>query len=137
MEAVVRGNTRATAILLAGLMATILLVPFVSVSASLTTAQSDVYLSCVEDDECLLTPTPIGEEVLSDTVFASPAQPRSLTFEFDMDPEQNQLALLPSVLTSMEIDFRFSGDATGAARPELDVSLILGQSVTDLSLIHI
>ena len=79
MEAVVRGNTRATAILLAGLMATILLVPFVSVSASLTTAQSDVYLSCVEDDQCLLTPTPIGEEVLSDTVFASPAQPRSLT----------------------------------------------------------
>jgi hypothetical protein len=131
MEAVVRGNTRTTAILLAGLMATILLVPFVSVSASLTTAQSDVYLSCVEDDECLLTPTPIGEEVLSDTVFASPAQPRSLTFEFDMDPEQNQLALLPSVLTSMEIDFRFSGDATGAARPELDISLILGQSVTD------
>ena len=131
MEGVVWGHTRTTAMILAALMASILLLPFVSVSASLTTAQSDVYLSCVEDDECLLTPTPIGEELLSDTVFASPAQPRSLTFEFDMDPGQNQLALLPSMLTSMEIDFRFSGDATGAARPELDVSLILGQSVTD------
>ena len=101
MEGVVRENTRATAMLLTTLMASILLVPFVSVSASLTTAQSAVYLSCVEDDECLLTPTPIGEEILSDTVFASPAQPRSLTFEFDMDPGQDQLALLPSVLTSM------------------------------------
>ena len=112
-------------------MLCLILVPVRISSASLTVDGGSLYLSCVEDDDCLLSPTPIGEEVVTDSVFASPAQPKTVTIEFDMSPMQEELALLPSVLSRMEIDLRFTGDATGAARPALEVSLILGQSVTD------
>lgn len=113
--------------LMLGLMA----MPIGLSSGSLTIEDGSFYLSCVEDDDCLLSPTPIGEELISEQVFASPAQPKTVSIEFDMSPVQSQLALLPTLLARMEIDLRFTGDATGAARPALDVSLILGQSVTD------
>ena len=77
-----------------------------------------------------LTPVASGEEVISNTVFASPAQPDTITFEFDMDPQQSHLALLPSTLKSMIIDLRFTGELSGANKPELEVSLILASSVT-------
>ena len=125
------GKSRFYALLFTWLMLCLLLVPVTISSASLTVDGGSLYLSCVEDDDCLLSPTPIGEEVVTDSVFASPAQPKTVTIEFDMNPVQEELALLPSVLLRMEIDLRFTGDATGAARPALDVSLILGQSVTD------
>jgi hypothetical protein len=122
-----RSRTLLLTVLLLGMMGA----PATNASASISVEDGSLFLSCVEDDDCLLSPTPIGEEIITDTVFASPAQPTSLTFEFDMNPEQSQLALLPSILKRFEVDFRFSGDATGAARPALDASLILGSSVTD------
>ena len=131
MGIVPRRGSRVPATVLVALLAILFFHPIGFASASLTTEQGDLFLSCTEDEVCLLTPTPIGEEIVSDSVFASPAQPESLTFEFDLDPKQNQLALLPSSLAKFEVDFRFTGDATGAARPQLDASLILGQSVTD------
>jgi hypothetical protein len=124
-------GSRVPATVLVVILAILVLHPIGFASASLTTEQDDLFLSCTEDEVCLLTPTPIGEEIVSDSVFASPAQPELLTFEFDLDPGQDQLALLPSSLAKFEVDFRFTGDATGAARPQLDASLILGQSVTD------
>ena len=85
-------------------MLCLLLVPVTISSASLTVDGGSLYLSCVEDDDCLLSPTPIGEEVVTDSVFASPAQPKTVTIEFDMNPVQKELALLPSVLLKMEIE---------------------------------
>lgn len=103
-----------------------------AVQANLTESSSgeELFLSCIQDDECLLTPVASGEEVISNTVFASPAQPDTITFEFDMDPQQSHLALLPSTLKSMIIDLRFTGELSGANKPELEVSLILASSVT-------
>ncbi len=131
MGSVEDGSARRCAICLIGLFFGLLLAPSTVVSASLNTEDGSVFLSCVADDDCLLSPTPIGEEIISDSVFASPAQPKIITLEFDMDPGQTELALLPDVMARMEIDLRFTGDVTGAARPSLDLSLILGQTVTD------
>lgn len=124
-------RTRIFPVVFSALLLGFLLGPYATVSASLTVGESSLYLSCVADDDCLLSPTPIGEEVVSESVFASPAQPKTVTLEFDMAPAQRELALLPTVLARMEVDLRFTGDTTGAARPALDLSLILGQTVTE------
>ena len=102
------GKSRFYALLFTWLMLCLILVPVRISSASLTVDGGSLYLSCVEDDDCLLSPTPIGEEVVTDSVFASPAQPKTVTIEFDMSPMQEELALLPSVLSRMEIDLRFT-----------------------------
>jgi hypothetical protein len=90
-----------------------------------------LFLSCIQDDECQLTSVASGEEVVSNSIFASPAQPETVTLEFEMDPRQVELALLPTLLDSMILDLRFTGEVSGYNKPELDVSLILGSSVTE------
>ena len=107
-----------------------LLMPGVQANLNQSNDGGELFLSCIQDDECLLTSSAIGEEIISDSVFASPAQPDTITLEFEMDPEQKELALLPSLLTSMVIDLRFTGEVSGANKPELEVSLLLGSTVT-------
>ena len=107
-----------------------LCIPAVQANLSEASSGEELFLSCIQDDECLLTPVASGEEVISNTVFASPAQPDTITFEFDMEPKQSDLALLPTTLKSMVIDLRFTGELSGANKPELEVSLILASSVT-------
>ena len=107
-----------------------LCIPAVQANLSESSSGEELFLSCIQDDECFLTPVASGEEVISDTVFASPAQPDTISFEFDMNPQQSDLALLPSTLKSMVIDLRFTGELSGANKPELEVSLILASTVT-------
>lgn len=125
------GHAQGGAVLALCLLSCLFLAPVVHASPTLTAEDGTVYLSCVEDDDCLLSPTPVGEELVTDSVFASPAQPETVSIEFDMLPAQTDLALLPTTLTRMEIDLRFTGDVTGAAKPSLDIALILGQTVTE------
>ena len=125
------GHAQGGAVLALCLLSCLFLAPIVHASPTLTAEDGTVYLSCVEDDDCLLSPTPVGEELVSDSVFASPAQPETVSIEFDMLPAQTDLALLPTTLSRMEIDLRFTGDATGVAKPSLDIALILGQTVTE------
>ena len=117
-------------IVVLGVLLFSLCIPAVQANLTESSSGEELFLSCIQDDECLLTPVASGEEVISNTVFASPAQPDTITFEFDMDPQQSHLALLPSTLKSMIIDLRFTGELSGANKPELEVSLILASSVT-------
>ena len=116
------------------LLLSVLLLPLLisGVQANLNQSSDggELFLSCIQDNECFLTPVATGEEVISDTVFASPAQPDTITFEFEMDPQQKELALLPSLLKSMVVDLRFTGEFSGANKPELEISLILASTVT-------
>jgi hypothetical protein len=107
-----------------------LFMPGVQANLNQSTNGGKLYLSCIQDNECFLTSVASGEEIISDTVFASPAQPDTITLEFEMDPQQRELALLPSLLTSMELDLRFTGEVSGANKPEMEVSLILASTVT-------
>ena len=47
-----------------------------------------------------------------------------------MATQQVDLALLPTQLSSMELDLRFTGEFSGYNKPELEVALILGSTVT-------
>lgn len=107
-----------------------LFMPVVQANLNQSTNGGKLFLSCIQDNECFLTSVASGEEIISDTVFASPAQPDTITLEFEMDPQQRELALLPSLLTSMELDLRFTGEVSGANKPEMEVSLILASTVT-------
>ena len=82
------GHAQGGAVLALCLLWCLFLVPIVHASPTLTAEDGTVYLSCVEDDDCLLSPTPVGEELVSDSVFASPAQPETVSIEFDMLPAQ-------------------------------------------------
>lgn len=91
-----------------------------------------LFLSCVSDDECLLTPVPTGEEIISGSVQANPVSTETVALEFDMFPEQTELALLPDTMDELVIDLRVQGDVLGLYRPEMDVRVIIGSSVTNL-----
>ena len=91
-----------------------------------------LYFSCESDDNCQLTPVPIGEEIISGSVQANPLMTESVAIEFDMIPAQTELAVLPETLDELFVDLRVQGDAVGVYTPEMDVKLIIGSSVTDL-----
>src|SRR6056300_1322195 len=80
----------------------------VHASAGLTSEENggDLFLSCREDNDCVLTPTPIGEEVVAGQSSANTFQSETVTFEFEADPPQDHVALLPERIALMEIDFR-------------------------------
>ena len=107
----------------------------VNAQAGVTSGEDggELFLSCREDNDCVLTPTPIGEEVLTGQSTANAFQPETLTFEFAADPPQNHVAVLPDVLTLMELDFQHQTEAGGLFKPALDVRLVLGQNVNDWS----
>ena len=91
-----------------------------------------LFLSCISDDECLLTPVATGEETITGSVQANPVSTETVALEFDMFPEQTELALLPDVIDELVIDLRVQGDVLGIYRPEMDVRVIIGSSVTTL-----
>ena len=91
-----------------------------------------LFFSCVSDDECLLTPVATGEETITGSVQANPLSTETVALEFDMFPEQTELALLPDVLDELVIDLRVQGDVLGLYKPQIDVRIIIGTSVTNL-----
>lgn len=113
---------------------TLLAQPFVpAASAGLTKEEGDLFLSCLEDNDCVLSPTPVGEEQISDQTFANIVQPETVVFEFIMSPGQDHIALLPEFIDVLEIDFKHQTEAGSLFRPAMDVRLVLGESVNDWS----
>ena len=55
-----------------------LLIPAVQANLNQSVDGGELFLSCIQDDECFLTSVASGEEILSDTIFASPAQPDTI-----------------------------------------------------------
>ena len=108
--------------------------PFVSsASAGLTQEEGDLFLSCLADNDCVLSPTPVGEEQVSGQTFANIVQPETVFFEFIMSPPQRHIALLPEVLDELEIDFKHQTEAGSLFRPAMDIRLVLGENVNDWS----
>jgi len=104
------------------------------VSAGLTDSENGgkLFLACDDVDNCSLSSTAAtGEDMISQDIMATPGQSKQVTLEFEMHPMQRELALLPSLLDEMVIDLRLREDVSGWTRPELDISLIIGNSVTD------
>lgn len=101
------------------------------VQAGLTAEEKggELFLSCRSDNDCVLTPTPIGEEKVSEQSTATAFQSQQLVFEFTADPGQEHLAILPERLDLMEIDFRHQTEAGALMKPAMELRLILGQSV--------
>ena len=103
-------------------------------SAGLTdsTTGGKLFLACDDLENCTLSSTAAtGEQMISQDVVTTPGQSKKVTLELEMEPRQTELALLPDILDEMVIDLRLREDLTGWTRPELDVSLILGNTVTD------
>ena len=98
-----------------------------------TKDDGEVFLSCRADNDCVLTPTPVGEEQVTGQSFANLVQTEVITFEFTMDPVQHHVALLPEVLDELVIDFKHQTDAGSLFRPAMELRLILGENVNDWS----
>ena len=126
-----RVKHRSILLLLSFLM--VVIYPLVPVSANLTQDAGDLFLSCRADNDCVLTPTPVGEEQVSGQTFANLVQPEVLTFEFTMDPSQYHVALLPEVLREFQLDFKHQTEAGSLFRPALEARLILGENVNEWS----
>lgn len=87
------------------------------------------YFSCIDDETCQLTPTPIGEEVVSGQTTSTFIQNEVLIFEFDLSPKQSHIALLPLILDELSVDFIQQTESFGIFRPEAEIRLITGQNV--------
>ncbi|HIF91122.1 MAG TPA: hypothetical protein EYQ58_06290 [Candidatus Poseidoniales archaeon] len=108
------------------------IIPLASAGLTDSTNGGRLFLACDDIENCSLSSTAAtGEEMISQDVMATPGQAKEITLEFEMEPRQKELALLPDILDEMVIDLRLREDATGWTRPELDISLIIGNSVTD------
>ena len=112
------------------LMIVFCILPIGHSSANITDAEDGglVYLSCLEDNRCELTPVPMGEEIVGDFVQATPANPQIVVLEYDMNPGQSDLALLSETLIQLEIDLRVVVENVGFYRPEVDITLIIADS---------
>jgi len=98
-------------------------------SAQISEGELTFNLSCISDDECFLSTTTIGEEVISGQIQqASPLQPKVIAIEFPVDGLQTHIAQLPQLVDSIEIDLRMQGDFVGLSRPSLTVSMVLGSA---------
>ena len=128
-----RAESRSTS--LAILFLCILLSSFIPISSAGLTDSTNggkLFLACDDLENCSLSSTAAtGEQMISQDVVTTPGQSKKVTLEFEMEPRQVELALLPDILDEMVIDLRLREDLTGWTRPELDVSLILGNTVTD------
>jgi hypothetical protein len=107
-------------------------IPISSAGLTDSTTGGKLFLACDDLENCTLSSTAAtGEQMISQDVVITPGQSKKVTLEFEMEPRQKELALLPDILDEMIIDLRLREDLTGWTRPELDVSLILGNTVTD------
>ena len=107
-------------------------IPISSAGLTDSTTGGKLFLACDDLENCTLSSTAAtGEQMISQDVVTTPGQSKKVTLEFEMEPRQKELALLPDILDEMIIDLRLREDLTGWTRPELDVSLILGNTVTD------
>ena len=108
------------------------IIPISSAGLTDSTTGGKLFLACDDLENCSLSSTAAtGEQMISQDVVTTPGQSKKVTLEFEMEPQQKELALLPDILDEMVIDLRLREDLTGFTRPELDVSLILGNTVTD------
>lgn len=102
-----------------------------SVSAELGSQDDygELLLNCDSDNDCSLSNFPSGEEVTGrQESSANPLNPKVVDLEFEMQPNQEQLALIPSELSSLSIDLRITEDVLGWIQPDLQVSLKIGPS---------
>ncbi len=108
-----------------------LILPIQSVEANMNQSPGGgrFYLSCVDDNTCQLTPTPIGEETVSGQSTANMIQKETLNFEFYIAPVQSHIALLPNVLNQLTLEFMQQTETLGVFRPEAEIRLITGDSV--------
>lgn len=112
-------------------LAVLLLLLMPLAGAEVSTAEQRLNLVCLSGD-CTLSNEFAGDSTLSkEERTASPLQPVTVRLEFEMRPDQRMVALLPTVLESMEIDLRVEEDLSGFTRPDLHVDLVLGPSVND------
>ena len=107
-------------------------IPISSAGLTDSTTGGKLFLACDDIENCSLSSTAAtGEQMISQDVVTTPGQSKKVTLEFEMEPRQTELALLPDTLDEMVIDLRLREDLTGWTRPELDLSLIIGNTVTD------
>ena len=117
-----------------GFATSILLVLILSFLSPTTTAElsqstTTLNLACLSDSSCLLDNAEIGVDVMSrQEESASPLSPKTVKIEFIMSPEQNQLALLPTMIDELVIDFRIREDTAGVSAPDLVVDFWAGPS---------
>lgn len=91
----------------------------------------ELWFSCNDINDCLLTEFQIGEESIQGTVnSATPVTPESILIELPMSPEQSEIALIPDIIDELQIDLRYQDDVIGISRPDLQVTIIIAQSTT-------
>jgi hypothetical protein len=114
------------------LLFALLLIP--AASAELSMDERRLNLVCNAGD-CTLSNDAAGDAMISaEERNANPAQPVTVRLEFQLRPDQVSVALLPTVMETLEIDLRIAEDGLGITRPDVYVELILGPSFNDWTL---
>ena len=100
-----------------------------NVSANLTDNSefTTMYLMCESLDDCYLSDEFSGQETLTGTINqASPLNPVSLLFEFEMNPKQTDLAILSHNIHFLQVDFHMEAADQGDWQPEIVIEVNAG-----------
>ena len=87
-----------------------------NVSANLTdnSELTTMYLMCESSNDCYLSDEFSGQETLTGTINqASPFNPVTLLFEFEMSPKQTDLAILSDSIRFLQVDFHMEAADQG------------------------
>ncbi len=91
----------------------------------------ELWFSCEDIDDCMLSEYHVGEESIGRQVqSASPVNPERVFIELPMYPEQTEVALLPDTLDELQVDLRYQDDLLGITRPGVKVTIIIADSST-------
>jgi hypothetical protein len=109
------------------------MLPYANAAISSEDGGGELWFSCDDANTCSLTEFHTGETSISGSVnSATPFSPERVVIEFEMAPEQSELALLPDVIDELQVDLRYQDDIIGLSRPDIVVSIIIDESNTIL-----
>ena len=107
--------------------------PVVNAGLDSSTDGGELWFSCESADDCSLTRFQVGEDVVSGSITqASPLSPSRVLVELPMFPEQTDLALIPDRIKELQIDLRYQDDFAGLTRPDVKVTIIVDQAITEI-----
>ncbi|MBR60171.1 MAG: hypothetical protein CMA84_03000 [Euryarchaeota archaeon] len=102
-----------------------------NVSANLTdnSELTTMYLMCESSSDCYLSDEFSGQETLTGTINqASPFNPVTLLFEFEMSPKQTDLAILSDSIRFLQVDFHMEAADQGEWQPEVVIEVNAGDN---------
>ena len=118
---------------LVGFLPFLILIGMIPISgAELSTNQTLLNATCIDDSTCQLTNSITGIDELSGSESsATPFSPEIIRLEFIMSPPQSSHALIPVTMDELVVDLAIEEDPGEYIRPDVNIILAISPSTNE------